>query len=254
MIKSALLDSPRISHAFFTRKNGVSKGVYAGLNCGAGSDDVPENVQRNKEIALDQLKLENGRLKTLYQVHSATVIHIASETDLETTFQADAMVTSEPGIALGILTADCVPILFADLDSGVIGAAHSGWKGTLHNIGANVISEMINLGADRKNIRVSVGPAIQQASYEVGPDFPNQFLDISKDYGQYFVPSINDGHFMFDLTGFVRDALERENPHSVELLNHDTYDDEERFYSYRRMTHRKEPDYGRQLSAIALQK
>lgn len=253
IIQSALLKHPGIPHAFFTREGGVSTGIYASLNCGAGSDDAPDSVAENKRRASKQLGIQPEKLVTLYQVHSPNVIMIDHTTDLQNRVKADAMVTRTPGIALGILTADCVPILFSDPINKVIGAAHSGWKGTQGNIAGNVISQMIEIGAARENICVAIGPAIQQASYEVGPEFPDHFTAQDPSLKNYFIPSSNQGHFQFDLTALVKDQIIAEQIKTVDLLHLDTYSDEARFFSYRRMCHQKEEDYGRQLSAIALQ-
>ncbi len=253
IVQSENLKHPSIAHAFFTRAGGSSTGIYASLNCGAGSDDNSDSVIENKRRASEQLGVQPDRLMTLYQVHSPDVITVDHKTDLQNRVKADAMVTATPGIALGILTADCVPILFSDPINKVIGAAHSGWKGTQGNIGGNVIQQMIALGAKRENICVAIGPAIQQSSYEVGPEFPAHFTNQNPDLKSYFIPASNQGHFQFDLTGLVKDQLIAQDVKSVDLLEMDTYSDETRFFSYRRMCHRKENDYGRQLSAIALQ-
>jgi purine-nucleoside/S-methyl-5'-thioadenosine phosphorylase / adenosine deaminase len=252
MIRSDLFDPEIISHGFFTREGGVSTGIYEGLNCGAGSDDSSENVIRNKEQAMEKLGLTGSDLRNLYQIHSTDVVVVDNITDFSQSVKADAMVSKIPGIALGILTADCVPILFADTENKVIGAAHSGWKGSLGGISKNVIDEMIKLGAQRNNIQISVGPSIQQPSYEVGSDFPRPFLEKYAENARFFIPSINEGHFMFDLTGFVSAELEAQQVKSFERLHHDTYQLADQFFSYRRMCHKGEADYGRQLSAISL--
>ncbi|MBL4665936.1 MAG: peptidoglycan editing factor PgeF [Sneathiella sp.] len=253
MITSPVLDNTHAKHAFFTRENGVSDGIYKGLNCGAGSNDKPENVKENKRRAAKILGVSLEKLATVHQVHSADVITVDNDTTLETRVKADAMVSKTPGIALGILTADCVPILFVDPSNKVIGAAHSGWKGSVANIGANVIDAMIDLGAQRENICAAIGPAIQQSSYEVGPEFNAPFLELDAENRRFFKPSARHGHHMFDLTGFVKQQLETENIHAVDLIDRDTCSDDHLFFSYRRMTHMKEADYGRQLSAITLQ-
>ncbi len=252
MIRSELLRSEQIVHAFFTREGGVSDGLYKGLNCGAGSDDTSENVAANKSHAMAALGLSSPALRTLYQIHSADVIVVDEATDFSKPIQADAMVTTTPNIALGILTADCVPILFADMENSVIGAAHSGWKGSLGAIGKHVIEAMEKLGADRSAIKVAIGPSIQQPSYEVGPDFPTPFVEKDPSLKRFFIPSKKENHWMFDLTGFVQDQIAAENVGEIERLPHDTYQLKEMFFSYRRMCHRNEADYGRQLSAIAL--
>ncbi|MCG8491702.1 MAG: peptidoglycan editing factor PgeF [Sneathiellales bacterium] len=252
MIKSSVFDETIISHGFFTRQKGVSSGIYASLNCGAGSDDNPEHVLENKKIAANSLGLDLTNLATLYQVHSSTVITITDPEQIEERPQADAFVTSLPTIALGILTADCVPILFADPVNRVIGAAHSGWKGTVSNITSNTVMAMEALGAKRDRIVAAIGPAIQQASYEVGPDFPDPFLAINPDNKEFFIPSDREKHHMFDLTGYVYMQLENLGLARIEKIDRDTCKEEDLFYSYRRMCKRGEKDYGRQLSAIAL--
>ncbi len=252
MITSSLLTDQSLSHGFFTRENGVSEGLYSGLNCGAGSDDYADHVRENKKIAMKQLGIEENRLATLYQVHSSDVVTISHISQISQKPKADAMVTRMPGVSLGILTADCVPILFADTKNGVIGAAHSGWKGTVTDIAANVIQTMIDEGAERDTIKAAIGPAIQQNSYEVGPEFPAPFVAMSPDYLRFFTPSEKAGHHMFDLTGFVKMQLLDQNIAGVDLIDRDTCAEEQYFFSYRRMYKRGEADYGRQLSAIAL--
>jgi len=252
VIRSNIFNSSTVAHAFFTREGGVSTGLYQGLNCGAGSNDAPDNVTTNKRIAMTELGRAPEELVTLYQIHSTDVLVIDAQTDLNSRVKADAMVSRTPDIALGILTADCVPVLFADTDNGVIGAAHSGWKGALGNISANVIDAMIKLGARRDLIKAAIGPAIQQASYEVGPEFPAPFIEKNADYHKFFTPSINAGHHMFDLTGFVKSQIKSEKINAVDLIKNNTCTEENLFFSYRRMYHRSETDYGRQLSVIAL--
>jgi len=252
MITSSLIDNKTAKHAFFTRKNGVSEGIYRGLNCGAGSNDHSQSVVENKRRAMAAFDLSSDRLITVHQVHSADVVTIDELSDLSARPKADAMVSTHSGIALGILTADCVPILFADTTNKVIGAAHSGWKGSVSNIGAKVIEAMVALGAERHQIVAAIGPAIQKKSYEVGPEFPDPFLKLTPNHKRFFAPSERPNHFMFDLTGFVKEQLENENISAVDLIDNDTCSEEELFFSYRRMYHRNEADYGRQLSAISL--
>ncbi len=254
MLQSDLLAQAGLSHGFFTRQGGVSSGLYGSLNCGPGSKDKHEDVTENRRRAMEMMQIESDNLRTLYQVHSADVLVIEESDPFKTRPKADAMVTKIPGLALGILTADCVPILFADVENGVIAAAHSGWKGTVSDIGRNVVEAMEGLGAERANIRVAIGPAIAQASYEVGPEFPGPFLDLDPSSDRFFIPSVKPGHHMFDLKGFVHSRIDRLNVAAIDMLNNDTCAEEDLFYSYRRMTKRGEADYGRQLSAIALQK
>ena len=252
MLKSQLLESDGIAHGFFTRDGGVSTGVYRGLNCGPGSHDNPQNVTENRARAMAMIGRRPEDLRTLYQVHSGDVIVLRDDVEITPRPKADAMVTNVPGLSLGILTADCVPILFADETNGVIAAAHSGWKGAVADIGRNVVEKMIELGAKRSSITAVIGPAIAQKSYEVGPEFPEPFLALDPRSKKFFVPSARSGHHMFDLKGFVRDRLENLEIKAVDMLENDTCAEEDLFYSYRRMVKRGEPDYGRQLSAIAL--
>jgi len=252
MLKSKLLDHASISHGFFSRTGGNSTGVYASLNCGPGSKDNPEDVVSNRTLAMNMLGCQPDDLRTLYQVHSADVVVLRDRNEISPRPKADAMVTNIPGLALGILTADCVPILFADTKNNVIAAAHSGWKGSVADIGTNVVDEMVKLGAEKTAIKAAIGPAIAQKSYEVGPEFPAPFLALDRTAMKYFVPSDRTGHHMFDLTGFVRDRLFQSGIEVIDLLENDTCAEEDLFYSYRRMTKRGEPDYGRQLSAISL--
>jgi len=252
MLKSRLLENKAIAHGFFTRKGGVSEGLYYGLNCGPGSNDEPEKVTENRSRAMAMIGQPATALRTVYQIHSTEVLVLNHKKELTPRPKADAMVTNIPELALGILTADCIPVLFADVENGVIGAAHSGWKGAVGNISARVVEKMIDLGAARSQIQVAIGPAIAQKSYEVGPEFPEPFFQSDAAAQRFFVPSENPGRHMFDLTGFVQAELEKLCVGEIELLDNDTCAEEDLFFSYRRMVKRGETDYGRQLSAIAL--
>lgn len=252
MLKSRVLESDSVVHGFFTREGGVSEGVYRGLNCGPGSKDDPARVEENRARAMAMIGQPAEALRTVYQIHSTEVLLLDRKEALTPRPKADAMVTNIPGLALGILTADCVPVLFADAANGVIGAAHSGWKGAVGNISKRVVEQMVDLGADRSAISAAIGPAIAQKSYEVGPEFPEPFLATDPSAARFFIPSENPGRHMFDLTGYVRAELEKLGIGAIDLIDNDTCAEEDLFYSYRRMTKRGEADYGRQLSAIAL--
>jgi YfiH family protein len=252
MIQNDILArSPEVAHGFFTREGGVSGGIYASLNCGLGSGDDKTMVTENRRRALGKLALAGDRLRTVHQVHGKAVFTIDAET-APAPKAADASATRLRGVALGILTADCAPVLFADAEAGVIGAAHAGWKGTLIGVLEAAVEAMEALGARRKKIGAVVGPCIAQESYEVGPEFPKPFLDEDVANRVYFSPAARAGHFQFDLAGYVTAQLGRLGLGEVAAVNLDTYADEPRFFSYRRTCHRQEKDYGRQISMIAL--
>ncbi|MCP5367587.1 MAG: peptidoglycan editing factor PgeF [Hyphomicrobiales bacterium] len=240
-----------VRHGFFTRLGGVSEGIYASLNCGFGSDDNATNVSRNRARVMEQLGV--GRLVTTYQCHSPNVVTVDQPWPPADSPHADAMVTSRPGVALGILSADCTPILLADSRAGVIGAAHAGWKGALAGVVDATVAAMVELGAKAERIVAAVGPCIRQASYEVGPELVAAFTGADAGNARFFQPSQRDGHSMFDLAGFVRAHLEDAGV-QVEDAEADTCADEERFFSYRRTTLHGGGDYGRNLSAIALER
>ncbi|MBC2886028.1 peptidoglycan editing factor PgeF [Ochrobactrum sp. CM-21-5] len=255
-LRSPLLEKPagqtgkRIAHGFFTRKGGVSDGIYAGLNVGSGSNDTPEHVAENRRRVAENLGVTADRLMTVHQVHSPDVIRVTEPFGAPRP-KADAMVTNIPGIALGALSADCGPVLFADHEAGVIGSAHAGWRGAFAGILENTIDAMIDLGANRKNIVAVLGPTIGPENYEVGPEFYAEFTGRDAAYQIYFKPSEKDGHKLFDLWTFITDRLTKAGV-KAEALRQCTYADENQFFSYRRTTHRKEPDYGRQIAAIAI--
>lgn len=248
-----LRGAEHVRHAFFTRAGGVSEGLYGSLNVGFGSDDAPENVAENRRRAMAALDRPPTALHTVHQVHGNDVVQVEGDPwDPKAAPKADALVTDRPGAVLGIMTADCVPVLFADPSAGVIGAAHSGWRGTVVGVLSAVVDAMETLGAARRNIHAAVGPAIAQMSYEVGPEFPGPFLERDAANEAFFVPSERAGHHMFDLTGCVVSQLRALALASIDHLDLDTCADSERFFSYRRSTHRGEPDYGRGLSVISL--
>ena len=237
-------------HGFFTRTGGVSEGIYRGLNVGLGSKDERENVHENRARVARWFSVGPDRLATVNQVHSPDVV-VVDETYDGARPSADALASRTPGVVLGVLAADCGPILFCDPDARVVGAAHAGWKGALYGVLENTISTMETLGAKRENIVACLGPSISHRNYEVGPEFVERFLVVDGSYERYFKPSEKPGHAMFDLPGLTTQRL-RDAGVTAENLDLCTYPDEDRFFSYRRTTHRQEPDYGRQISAIMI--
>jgi YfiH family protein len=234
-------------HGFLGRRGGVSTGVVAGLNVGLGTGDEAEAVASNRRLAANAV-LEDARLATVYQVHSALCVTATEPWPDAERPLADALVTDRPGLLIGIVTADCAPVLFADCKAGVIGAAHAGWKGAVGGVTDATIAAMEALGATRANIAVAVGPCIAQVSYEVDAGFKARF---PADAAQFFAAG-KPGHFQFDLPGYVAARLAAAGIGAVEVLGLDTYADPDRFYSFRRATHRGELDYGRQFSLIGL--
>jgi len=254
MIKAANLDDASgVRHMFFTRQGGVSDGIYGSLNCGPGSSDDRAAVLDNRARAMAALDQDPGRLVTVHQHHSPIAVRVYDVWDIAAAPRADAMVTSEPGLVLGILTADCAPVLFADAEAGVVGAAHAGWKGALGGVIDATVEMMIDAGAQRDGICAAVGPCIQQPSYEVGSDFRSSFLEAGSVNERFFAAGVQPGKYQFDLSGYVRYRLTECGVRSIEVSSADTYLDEDLFFSYRRATHRGEPDYGRELSAIVLE-
>lgn len=252
ILKAETLASPNVAHGFFGRRGGVSTGVYESLNCGPGSADDRTAVMENRRRALAALS-PNASLVTLYQVHSATAVTASSPWDIPDNPKADAMATDRKGIALGILAADCAPILFSDSEAHVIGAAHAGWNGALSGVAESAVTAMIGLGAKRERIRAAIGPCIGQAAYEVGPEFQPRFIASDPANARFFIPSKRERHWQFDLPAYVMHRLRQNGIAAVEALPACTYAREADFFSYRRATHRKEADYGRQLSAIVLE-
>jgi len=249
------LNSDRVSHGFFTRDGGVSRGIYSELNCGIGSDDDPDTVAENRRIVAAELAMRrDAPLLSCYQIHSSTCATVTAPWQADDRPEADAMVTKKPGIILGILTADCAPVLFVDHVNHVIGAAHAGWQGAVKGVVENTVSAMEALGAKRDSIISGVGPCIQQASYEVDLGFRDKALAHAPHAESFFATGVDDTHLQFDLFSFVHGEITRaEIPAAVSAKTpHDTYTDESLFYSFRRSTHKKEPDYGRQVSAIML--
>ncbi len=242
-----------IRHGFFSRNGGVSEGAYESLNCGYGSGDAAEKVSENRARATAMLELGGGRLVTAYQCHSAEVAVVEEPWDRKDAPKVDGLVTRRPRLALGVLTADCAPVLMAEHGGRAIGATHAGWRGALGGVLEATIEAMVALGAEREAIVVGVGPTIGQRSYEVGLEFPAPFLAQSEDNGDFFYPARREGHFMFDLKGYIGRRLGRAGVGRVQILPCDTCAEEDRFFSYRRSRLRGESDYGRGLSAIYLE-
>ena len=237
-----------VKHGFFGRKGGVSTGIYESLNIGQGSDDEAQNIRDNRDRIRDALGAE--KLLSCFQVHSAKAITVTEP--WRTRPQADAMVTKVPGLALCVLSADCVPVLFADAEAGVIGAAHAGWKGAIAGVCEATLDAMEAIGAARGQITAAIGPAIQQASYEVGPEFRDTFVGDQEWTDRLFIAG-KDDRSHFDLTGYVEAVLLGQGIAAVENLGLDTCALEEDYFSNRRRNHRGEPDYGRNGSVIVLE-
>lgn len=237
---------PGIAHGFFGRDGGVSAGVYASLNCGPGSRDDSASVADNRAKVVQALA-PGAQLVSLAQVHSA-IVHIVDETwNFDLRRDGDGMVTARPGVLLGILTADCTPVLFADSEAGVIGAAHAGWKGAVAGVLENTVAAMVRLGAKPAHITAAIGPTICQANYEVGADMMARFDAADS---KFFIASDRPDHCRFDLPGYARMRLDRAGVGQIADLGLCTYPPDNGFYSYRRTTHRGEADYGREISVI----
>ncbi len=241
-----------VRHAFFTRQGGVSEGVYASLNCGFGSNDDPGRVAENRARVTARLGLSADALVTAYQIHSAEVVSVAEPWPPARAPKADGMVTRTRGLALGVLTADCAPVLLADAGAGVIGAAHAGWRGAVGGVIEATARAMEALGARLAATVAVIGPCIQQASYEVGDDLRDAVLGADRTAADLFRTGEMGGKFLFDLPGFVARRLERLEFGIIGRIAADTCADEARFFSYRRATKRGETDCGRALSAIVL--
>jgi YfiH family protein len=253
MITLDLLNhSSTVRHGFFTRRGGVSSGSFDSLNCGFGSGDAPGMVARNRAIAMQRLGFSPDHLVTCYQVHSNTVVTVEKPWRHDAAPRADGLVSGVSGITLGILTADCAPILLEDATAEVIGAAHGGWRGALCGIVEATLDRMEALGGKRARIRAAIGPCIGPASYEVGPEFRERFLGDDPASAARFAPARRERHFLFDLPGYVEDRLARAGIMDIERAGNDTVAEDALFFSYRRACLRREPVYGRLLSAIGL--
>ena len=239
-----------VKHGFLGRRGGVSSGVHAGLNVGTGSADEADAIAENRALAAGAVA-PGAALVTVYQVHSAEVVTVVAPIDFDERPRADAMVTATPGLVLGILTADCAPVLLADAQAGVVGAAHAGWKGAFAGVCEATVEAMVALGADRARIAAAIGPCIARASYEVNDAFFARFAEADPATERFFSPG-RAGHHQFDLEGYVASRLAAAGVTRIEALGLDTYADEDRFFSYRRATHARESSYGRQISLIGL--
>ncbi len=249
MLEIITSDAITARHGFFTRKGGASSGIFAGLNCGPGSSDLSEVVAINRARVADALGVGHDRLLSVNQVHSPDVIHVTGVLDGRP--RADAMVTTTKGVALGILTADCQPVLFCDAKAGVIGAAHAGWRGTRDGVLEATVAAMERLGAKREDIAAVIEPTISQTNYEVGPEFYEAFTDDDPENARYFANGKGD-RMLFDLPAFGLSRLRAAGVGHAEWTRHCTYADPARFFSFRRTTHAGEADYGRLISAICL--
>jgi YfiH family protein len=248
VIRAAALDG--IPHGFLGRRGGVSTGVCAGLNVGLGSSDDRAAILENRRLAI-QAVAPGARLVTLHQIHSPDALYADAPWPDDDRPKADALVTDRPGLVLGILTADCTPVLLADREAGVIGAAHAGWKGAFAGVVEAVVAAMAARGARRERIAAAIGPVIARKSYEVDEAFLRRFLEAEAENERFFTPG-REGHHQFDIEAYVLARLAEAGVRHAEALGLDTYSEPDRFYSYRRATHRGEPDYGRQISLIAL--
>jgi hypothetical protein len=241
-----------LRHGFFGRRGGISQGIYAALNCGFGSADRREHVAENRARVAGWLGQGAAPINTLYQVHGTEVAVLRAAWPDGRGPKADAQVTRTSGIVLAVLSADCAPVLFADAEAGVVGAAHAGWRGALAGVTDTTVQAMLGLGAKRGRVRAAVGPCIGQASYEVGPEFEAAFLAAEVGNARFFAPGGRAGRRRFDLAGYLVARLERLGLAAVECLARDTCGEADAFFSYRRARHLGEPDYGRMAAAIVL--
>jgi polyphenol oxidase len=252
-LQSPLLSAiPGLRHAFFSREGGVSDGIYAGLNGGLGSNDDPAAVAENRRRMAAQMGVPPSHFLSVHQIHSPDAAVATGPWQGASRPRADAIVTRTEGLAIGITAADCGPLLLVDPNARVIGAAHAGWKVALTGIVESTIAAMEKLGAERAGIVAAIGPLIRQPSYEVGSEFVERFMEEDAENTLFFLPAAREGHAMFDLAGFIRARLENAGVLVIDDIGIDTYSDE-RFFSYRRSVHRKEPDYGRHVHAIVLE-
>jgi polyphenol oxidase len=253
-LESMLLSAiPGLRHAFFTRDGGVSDGIYNSLNGGIGSNDDPANVAENRSRMAERMGVTPEYFLSVHQTHSPDVLVTSGPWQGASRPLADALVTRTEGLAIGATAADCGALLLVDPNARVIGAAHAGWKGALTGIVESTVDAMEKLGAERSGIVAAIGPLIRQHSYEVGAEFVDRFVEADAENALFFIPAAREGHAMFDLAGFIRMRLENAGVLMIDDIGADTYSDE-RFYSYRRSVHRGEPDYGRHVHAIVLER
>jgi len=252
LLAENLQDLSGVRHGFFTREGGVSRGIYASLNCGIGSNDDTQSVLENRRRVARYLEGTSDGVVTLYQEHGTTARVVSSPLPREALPRADAVVSKTPGLVIGVLTADCAPVLLADPEARIVAAAHAGWRGAAAGIIENVVAEMERQGASRSRISAAVGPCINQDAYEVGPEFEAEFLSRCPENRRFFVPAASAGRLRFDLPGFVLHRLAETGIGSLLALTSCTYENESLFFSYRRKVHRQEADYGRQISAIVV--
>lgn len=248
ILRSKALDG--MAHGFLGRRGGVSTGIYASLNCSLGSDDVRDHVLENRRRAVEAV-LPGAHLSRVYQIHSADVVTVTAPIDQHDPPKADALVTNRPGFLLAVQTADCVPVLFADTKAGVVGAAHSGWKGSISGVTDNTIRAMESLGANRSDIACAIGPCIAQKSYEVDDAFFRRFAEDDAENERFFATG-KPGHWQFDIEGYVAARLAGFGITRIECLGEDTYTQPDRFFSYRRSCHKGENGYGGQMALIGL--
>jgi purine-nucleoside/S-methyl-5'-thioadenosine phosphorylase / adenosine deaminase len=249
---ASLAGLPGIRHGFFTRVGGVSEGIYAGLNCGPGSSDAPANVAENRVRVVRHLGGNHSDVVTLYQIHSGDALVVDAPVAADARPKADAVVTNTPGLVVGVLTADCAPVLFADPEAKVVGAAHAGWRGAVSGVLEAAIAAMEGIGARRNRIVAAIGPAINQVSYEVGPDFEEALLKSCPSNGMFLARKSPHERAHFDLPGFAEMRLRAAGIGKIEQQSACTYANDSLFFSFRRSQHRSEPDYGRQISAIVV--
>ena len=240
-----------IKHCFFSRKNGVSQGYYKSLNCGLGSNDKKENILKNLEIVGKKISCNRENLITLNQKHTNQVVYFKNETSIKNKVTADAIVSEVKNVGIGILTADCAPILFYDPKKKIIGCAHSGWKGAFNGIIKNIVKKFNELNSNSNDLIAVVGPCIGKKSYEVKEDFFNKFVSYENN-NKIFFDKINNGKFLFDLRGFINKEISNSGITNIENLEMDTFSQKDFFYSYRRSQLNKEKDYGRCISVILM--